>query len=287
MKSLPFRLVKDRLLESPAGRPFSLDLYTPSEPASCPLIIFAHGFKGFKDWGQWHLIAEAFAMKGFAFLKFNFSHNGVTPENPQEFADLEAFGNNNFSKELQDLEALMSALHDAPDWLPASVDLSRIALIGHSRGGALAILFAAAEKRIKALVTWAAVSDVGFLWKGVPWLEQWKQTGVIFIPNARTNQEMPLYYQLFEDYQQHGARYKTESQLPHVHCPMLVVHGSADPGVPATHAEQLISWKPEAQLALIEGADHVFGGGHPFEGEKLPPHSEELVSITVAFLGKK
>ncbi|MBK7334967.1 MAG: dienelactone hydrolase family protein [Saprospirales bacterium] len=146
MKSLPFRLVKDRLLESPAGRPFTLDLYTPSEPASCPLIIFAHGFKGFKDWGQWHLIAEAFAMKGFAFLKFNFSHNGVTPENPQEFADLEAFGNNNFSKELQDLEALMSALHDAPDWLPASVDLSRIALIGHSRGGALAILFAAAKK---------------------------------------------------------------------------------------------------------------------------------------------
>ena len=41
------------------------------------LIIFCHGFKGFKDWGPWNLVAEHFAKAGFFFIKFNFSHNFV------------------------------------------------------------------------------------------------------------------------------------------------------------------------------------------------------------------
>ena len=284
MKTVDFRVVKDRLLESPAGRPFALDLYTPLDLSSVPLVIFAHGFKGFKDWGHWRLIAEAFAREGFAFLKFNFSHNGVTPEHPEDFADLEIFGRDNFTRELQDLEALMSALHDSPGWLPASVDLGRIALIGHSRGGGICALFAAEEKRIGALATWASVSDVGFLWKGVPWLDSWKDKGVIYIPNVRTRQEMPLYYQLFEDYEHHGDRYLVEKQLPDLGRPMLIVHGSADMSVPVMHANLLKNWYPGAEMAIIEGADHVFGGGHPFEGDVLPPHSAELVEVTIDFL---
>ena len=33
------------------------------------LILFCHGFKGFKDWGCWHTVAKAFAEAGFVFLK--------------------------------------------------------------------------------------------------------------------------------------------------------------------------------------------------------------------------
>ena len=58
---------------------------------SNPLIIFCHGYKGFKDWGAWNLMAEAFAKIGFCFIKFNFSHNGGTIEQPIDFPDLEAF----------------------------------------------------------------------------------------------------------------------------------------------------------------------------------------------------
>lgn len=284
MKLPEIKIVKDRLLESPAGRPFALDLYAPLEVASCPLVIFAHGFKGFKDWGHWRLIAGAFARRGFAFLKFNFSHNGVTPEHPSDFVDLEAFGQNNFTKELQDLEALVTTLCDNPGWLPANIDLDRIALIGHSRGGALAILYAATEPRIKALITWSSVMDVGFLWKDAPWLEQWKEKGVIYVPNARTGQDMPLYYQLFEDYRKNGDRYYVEAQLQHFRKPMLIVHGSADTGVPLSHARQLKSWYPGADLVIIDGADHVYGGAHPFEGEELHPYSVELVEATAGFL---
>ena len=52
------------------------------------LVVFCHGFKGFKDWGCWNLVANLFAENDLKFLKFNFSHNGVTLDNPLKFFDL-------------------------------------------------------------------------------------------------------------------------------------------------------------------------------------------------------
>ena len=64
-----------------------------------PIILFVHGFKGFKDWGAFNLIADYFAEAGFVFIKMNFSHNGLSLEEDYYFEDLEAFGQNNFSIE--------------------------------------------------------------------------------------------------------------------------------------------------------------------------------------------
>lgn len=63
-----------------------------------PVILFIHGFKGFKDWGHFNLIADEVAKRDFIFVKFNLSHNGTTVENPTDFVDLEAFSNNNSVK---------------------------------------------------------------------------------------------------------------------------------------------------------------------------------------------
>ena len=67
------------------------------------MVIFAHGFKGFKDWGAHNLVASHFAENGFRFLKFNFSHNGTTIDRPTEFTDLIGFSDNTFSIEFDDL----------------------------------------------------------------------------------------------------------------------------------------------------------------------------------------
>ena len=66
-------------------------------------IIYVHGFKGFKDWGSSNEVANTFAENGFLYLKFNFSHNGVTAEHPIDFVDLDAFGNNNYFIEFHEL----------------------------------------------------------------------------------------------------------------------------------------------------------------------------------------
>ncbi|TNF49192.1 MAG: alpha/beta hydrolase, partial [Bacteroidetes bacterium] len=50
------------------------------------LVVFAHGFMGFKDWGCWDLVQDYFVENGLSFLKYNVSHNGVTLEQPTDFA---------------------------------------------------------------------------------------------------------------------------------------------------------------------------------------------------------
>ena len=50
-------------IEGTDNRLIAMDIYHPETTVPVPIIIFAHGFKGFKDWGCWHLIAEAFAKK--------------------------------------------------------------------------------------------------------------------------------------------------------------------------------------------------------------------------------
>jgi dienelactone hydrolase len=173
-----------------------------------PLVIYAHGFNGFKDWGNFDLIATRFAEAGLCFLKFNFSHNGTTPELPEYFTELEAYGNNNYTKELADLQHVIEWSLSEANPHHSIINPEKIYLIGHSRGGGIVLLKAAEEKRIKAVATWASVAECKTPWGS--WKEerikQWKETGIDYYTNSRTNQQMPLYYQLYEDYQQHKKR---------------------------------------------------------------------------------
>jgi len=68
------------------GRLMLADLTYDDANPYAPLIIFAHGFKGFKDWGTHRMVARFFAGHGYRFLKFNFSHNGTTTEQPADYA---------------------------------------------------------------------------------------------------------------------------------------------------------------------------------------------------------
>src|SRR6185312_7221771 len=81
---------KNILVNGVDKKPMTLDIFFENDTKQKPVIIYAHGFNGFKDWGNFDLIAEKFAKHNYVFVKFNFSHNGTTPEHVEEFADLEA-----------------------------------------------------------------------------------------------------------------------------------------------------------------------------------------------------
>ena len=132
---MKFTIKKNIILENPETKPFLADTFVPDNKEKLPLVIFCHGYKGYKDWGAWNLMAEKFAENGFFFVKFNFSHNGTTLEKPSDFADLESFGENNYSKELSDLEFVLHYFSQ-----DGRVDAENISLIGHSRGGGIAII---------------------------------------------------------------------------------------------------------------------------------------------------
>ena len=95
------------IIQGQHGKPILTDVFYVENNQPKPVIIFCHGYKGFKDWGAWDLMAKFFAEAGFYFVKFNFSHNGGTVQQPIDFPDLEAFGNNNYTKELDDLQSVI------------------------------------------------------------------------------------------------------------------------------------------------------------------------------------
>tara|TARA_Y100000991_G_C21783146_1_gene268087 strand:- start:102 stop:404 length:303 start_codon:yes stop_codon:yes gene_type:complete len=99
--------MEDFVIDSKRNKKITIDINF-SKTKNSPLIIFSHGFKGFKDWGAFNLISNIFANSGLNFLKFNFSHNGISPENLLEFTDLNSFGHNNLSIELEDLESVIN-----------------------------------------------------------------------------------------------------------------------------------------------------------------------------------
>jgi pimeloyl-ACP methyl ester carboxylesterase len=267
-------------LENKETRDFLADALYIETNEKMPLVIFVHGYKGYKDWGAWNLMAEKFAEAGFFFVKFNSSHNGTTIEDPYNFGDLEAFGNNNYSKELSDLGVVIDHFVKDPN-----VDDQRIILIGHSRGGGISIIKTFEDERINGLITLASVDTLERFPKDEA-LENWKNEGVYYVLNGRTKQEMPHYYQFYEDFEKNIHRFDVERATEMAKAYVLIVHGTHDESVSVKNAEHLHILNPNSELFLVEGADHTFGAKEPWTENRLPEHLKTITEKCIDFINK-
>ena len=254
------------------------DLRFNNQFSNQPVIIFVHGFKGFKDWGHFPMVGEAFAKAGFAFVSFNFTHNGTTVEKPTDFADLEAFGDNNYHKELFDTQVIIDAISDGNLFPEIPLNRTSIFLLGHSRGGGISVIKTSEDSRVKGLATWNSIGDTK---RTQADFSKWEQDGVIYLPNARTNQQMPMYYQFVEDYFAQEERYDLQRACSQINVPSLYVHGTDDTTVPFEYAQKLNEWTKNSELVAIENGNHTFGGKHPFEEGELPNDTKVAVEATV------
>ncbi|MFD1017084.1 alpha/beta hydrolase family protein [Winogradskyella rapida] len=274
---------KNYILEREGKKPILIDTFYSEEQEHQPIVIFCHGYKGFKDWGAWDVMAKTLATSGCCFVKFNFSHNGGTMANPIDFPDLEAFGNNNYSKELEDL-------NDVIDWVQerfkddANVHTENICLIGHSRGGGIAILKASEDARINKLVTLASVSDFGSRFGSETEIKAWKEDGVKFVKNGRTKQNMPHYYQFFEDFKAHEDRLHIETATRALTLPMLIIHGDKDTSVSIDEAYNIYDWSSNSLLEIVPDADHVFNTKHPWSKDTLSPELAKVTERVINFI---
>jgi dienelactone hydrolase len=277
--------IKNLQVNGSGNKPIPLDLFFSNERKASPIVIYVHGFNGFKDWGNFDLLANKIASAGFTLLKFNFSHNGTTPEQPEEFTDLEAFGNNNYSKQLEDLRIVIDWVCNPQNIYSTFMNSRQIYLIGHSMGGGISILQSASDKRIKKLITWAGISECKTPWGNWPpdEMKEWKETGIQYYINGRTKQQMPLYYQLYEDYQQNQDRLDIQKAIKRLNIPILICHGKLDKAVPVERAFELQQWQPAATLFLVE-SDHVFGRSHPWISNELPEAMESVLTTSIQFL---
>jgi len=275
--------IKNIIVDGKHQKPIVTDVFYKETHQPKKVVIFCHGYKGFKDWGAWNLLAETFANAGFFFIKFNFSHNGGTVKKPIDFPDLEAFGNNNYTKELDDLGSVI-------DWISSDenfkneVAVNDISIIGHSRGGGIVLLKASEDVRVKKVVSLAAVCDFGSRSSTIGDLENWKKTGVKYVLNGRTKQNMPHFYQFYLDFKENEERLNIQKAVTRLKIPQLIVHGDKDTSVSIDEGTKIHSWNTESKFEIIKNADHVFNVSHPFKKESMSKELEEVSTICIRFL---
>lgn len=271
---------QNRVINTQGKRPIIYDVYYKKDHKPKPVVIFCHGYKGFKDWGAWHLVAEAFSEAGFFFLKFNFSHNGGTIEQPIDFPDLEAFSENTYTKEQNDIERVLKELDNYTE----EADSNKVYVIGHSRGGGSVLLAAEIHKSILATATWAGVSDFASrFFETSNEFKDWKKNGITYIENARTKQLLPHKFSFYEDFDENREAYNIQRSVTNTNKPLLVVQGEEDTTVTLFEAENLKKWGPKAKLHIVKEADHVFQSSHPWNNTSLPEELNEVVNESIAF----
>lgn len=266
-------------------RKFLVDVRYMPDDSPKPVVLFVHGFKGFKDWGTFNLMADYFAEAGFVFIKMNFSHNGTTIDQPLDFANLEAFGNNNFSIEQDDIEIVLDKLFDNNLIISSETDLTNVYLIGHSRGGAATIIKASTDVRIKKLATLAAMNDMASRYPDEV-MGSWKEDGVYYVYNGRTKQQMPLYYQIVENYEQNEERLNVKRSVETMGKPFLALHGTEDETLPISMLHEMKCWNDEIEIVEMKKANHTFGSVHPYVQDALPEDLNIAIDYIIQFFKK-
>lgn len=266
------------LTSTPDQREFVIrgDVYLA--PGATTGVVFSHGFKGFGRWGFYPYLAPYVAAAGLNAVTFDYSGSGIGTDR-ETYTEPDAFAHNTYTRELEDLAAVAAEARSR-GWIGA-----RYGVFGHSRGGGDAILHAARSPDVAAIVTWAAISHV------LRWLpaqaEEWRSRGFTEIVNARTGDVMRLNVSLLDECERlSDTELNIERAAAGITVPWLLVHGTADESVPVEDAHRLYAAAgggsaPHVQLAILEGANHVFGGAHPL-GDP-PEVLRRLVARTADF----
>lgn len=265
----PLRTIRGRVVY-PSG----------AEERADPLayVLVLHGFKGFMDWGFYPELTRRLVARGLAVVRFNFSGSGHG-EDPERFTEERAFFENTPSREIEDVDRVRTWLDaGALPWL----DPRRGALLGHSLGGAVALVHAARRGDYAAVVGWAACATFRRFPAEVEGL--WRRQGFVEIPNVRTKDVHRLGLAWLEDLERNPRTLDVHAACRRSTTPTLLVHGSEDEAVPLSEGVSLqAAFAPGlARLEIVPHANHTFWAAHPFQG--VPASLETALGPTTEFL---
>lgn len=228
------------------------DVRFPEHGGNLPVVVICHSFMAFKDWGFFPYAAEELARAGMVTVAFNFSHNGVAG-NGNRITDFGRFERNTFSRELDDLGALLDGLRSAGT-LPSVADPDMIALLGHSRGGGLAIVRGADDARVSAVVSWSAIATFD---RWTPHQKAaWRSAGHLPLARNTTVSPLRLGLDLLRDVEENRGALDIVRAGSRLGKPWLILHGREDRTVQVRESEALYAAADKAATDLIV-LDHV------------------------------
>lgn len=216
------------------------------------LVILAHGMTGNKDRPHLVALAEGLSARGWPCLRISYAGHGGSEG---RFVDA------CITKEIGDLQAVLDVVPDT----------AQVAYIGHSMGGAVGVLAAARDLRIRALVSLAGMThtaafvqreffdvtpDEGFIWE---------------------DENFPLSRTLVDDL---GRIENTLAAAAAVTQPWLLIHGDADDLVPAQDGRDAF----EAATCEKKWVE-IAGAGHSFDELTYPQLVETVDSWLQAAFG--
>ena len=197
------------------------------------ILIIGHGVTGNKDRPWSEALANAAAGAGIPALRFSFAGNG---DSEGSFADCM------ISKEVADLGAVLDAT--------AAAGYEDIIFAGHSMGGAVGVLRASSDSRIKRLISLSGMvhtkrfteeefgeetPDAGLMWE---------------------DEDCPLSSAYVNDLTTIDT---VIGKATDIHVPWLLIHGDADDVVPIEESREIFAQANEPKEILeLPGVNHVF-----------------------------
>jgi len=236
------------------------------------VILLVHGFMGYKDYGLFPFVAEQFAVAGVIAHRFNLTTSGIT-ENFQTFERPDLFELGTWSNNVTDIDAVIDAVEQGT---LAGRGRGMI-LMGHSRGG-VGVLLAAGRRFMEGRKA-VPVGVISASAPSRPWrfAQSQKQEildrGFLEVKSSRTGQDLRVGRAFLDEQIADPQAHDIARHIAALRCPLLVVHGTADPTVPPRDASEIAAMAGEAiphHLELVEGGDHVFNTPNPFPMNGAP-----------------
>ncbi len=214
------------------------------------IVVLGHGVTGNKDRPVVADPAAALNAAGFDTLRFSFAGNG---DSAGDFRDA------TITKEVGDLNAVIDA---------AAASYTKIAYIGHSMGGAVGVIQASTDVRIRALVSIAGMIDTK-TFAETEFGDETPDKGLMW-----EEESCPLSSAFMTDLcQTHNS---LENKVEAITAPWLLLHGTADDVVLPKDSETVRRLKGNSvTIVTVEGADHSFNE---------PAHKAQLIDDIVAWL---
>ncbi len=257
------------------------DTHVPSDaPKAC--VILLHGLKGYKDYGFIPILAHDLCDAGILVHRFNFSTSGMTNE-IETFARPDLFALDTWTRQVDDVVRMVQAVRDGE---LAGRELP-IYLIGHSRGGATALLAAGQHGEalgLDGVITINAVDCCSRMPKDEQ--DAMLARGYTMTQSARTAQDLRIDSTWLSEQLEDPDAHDVILQAPKIACPACVIHGDDDQAVDLS-AGKALAQACKTDLNTLEKGNHVLNMPNPSRlNDKRSAQLLKTTGIIVRFIAK-